>query len=93
MKLKNRIWVWKKRREINKQLKAIDFQLAIFKMRRNTFEGRDGTGDINMMRMYRLKGNGGVTMGSSVYTLDKLQKSLYKAIEVLDKFEIKERKR
>lgn len=89
MKLKNRIWIWKKRSEINKQIRAIEAQFAIFNMRSSYGYGGTGTKDINMIRMYKLKGNGRVSMGSSVDTLNRLRDSLCRAIEVLDRFEIR----
>ncbi len=89
-----RVWIFRKRKEIIKHQKEIQKQLHLFKEETYLYGtlARDGTTDLNVMKMYKLKGNGMVEFGTSVRNLDKLNLSLLKAELTLSRFEEKIRK-
>ncbi len=90
----NRIWIYKKRREITKALNAIIVQKFFFDRETEKYgeDARNGTKDISLMRLYKLKGKGLSVFGTSVFTMARLSSTLVKADRVLDRFSRKIKK-
>ncbi len=90
--LGNKRWVRKKRKEIRETIFLIDTNLIIFGESAKNFDSRDGTHDLSIYLMYKLRptsdGDGPrYTVGSNIENFLRLSRSLDKANLILDRFE------